>query len=121
MNSTKSESGVLSEYVRKNKNIIRSLHPIHSVCIYGPKKYDPLDKSLSSFGKNSCWEWLCNRDNVRNISIGIGFVGGATFCHYTEEKARVNYRYYKKIDTLVHGYKNNLINKKFLFLPEKRI
>ena len=52
--------------------------------------------------------------------LGIGFVGGATFCHYTEEKARVNYRYYKKIDTLVHGYKNNLINKKFLFFARKK-
>ena len=121
LNSTKSEAGILSEYIRKNENTVRSLHPIHSVCIYGPKKKQiPLNKSISSFGKNSCWDWLCNSENVRNVSIGIGFVGGATFCHYAEEKAKVNYRYYKKINTLVYDAKNHLIKKKFLFFARKR-
>ena len=26
---------------------------------------------------------------LEGISIGIGFVGGATFCHYSEEKVKV--------------------------------
>ena len=111
-----SESGSLSEYVRKNKKILRSLNPIHSIVIYGTKKKQiPLDRCCSSFGPDSSWEWLCKNKNVRNISIGIGFVGGSTFCHYSEEKSKVFYRKYKEIDTLVYDSKNKLIDKKFSF------
>ena len=38
LNRSVSESGSLSEYVRKNKKILRSLNPIHSIVIYGTKK-----------------------------------------------------------------------------------
>ncbi len=119
-NKSASESGSLSEFVRKNKKVVRSLNPIHSIIIYGKKKNKiPIDKSFSSFGPNSPWEWLCKNKSVRNISIGIGFVGGATFCHYSEEKAGVFYRNYKKINTLVYNQKNRLINKKFMFFSRK--
>ncbi len=121
LNRSASESGSLSEFVRKNKKILRSLNPIHSIIIYGPKKKQiPLDKCFSSFGPSSSWEWLCENKNVRNISIGIGFVGGATFCHYSEEKAKVFYRKYKEIDTLVYDSKNKLINKRFSFFARKK-
>jgi aminoglycoside N3'-acetyltransferase len=121
LNRSVSESGSLSEFVRKKKKIVRSLNPIHSIVIYGPKKYQiPIDKSFSSFGPNSSWEWLCKNKNVRNISIGIGFVGGATFCHYAEEKSKVFYRKYKKINTLIYNSKDKLINKKFIFFARKK-
>ena len=69
---------------------------------------------------HSSWEWLCKNKNVRNISIGIGFVGGSTFCHYSEEKSKVFYRKYKEIDTLVYDSKNKLIDKKFSFFARKK-
>ena len=63
---------------------------------------------------------MCKNKNVRNISIGIGFVGGSTFCHYSEEKSKVFYRKYKEIDTLVYDSKNKLIDKKFSFFARKK-
>ena len=121
LKKTISESGSLSEFVRKYKKNVRSLNPLHSIIIYGPKKNAiPLDKSPSSFGNNSSWEWLCENKNVRNISLGIGFVGGTTFCHYSEEKAKVSYRKYKKINTLVYDSKNKLIDRKFLFFERRQ-
>ena len=121
LNKTKGESGSLSEYVRKNLVNIRTLNPLHSICIYGPKKKQiPIDKCLSSFGKNSSWEWLCENKKVRNISLGIDLVGGATICHYPEEKAGVYYRKYEKIDTNVYNSKDKLLKKKFTFFARKK-
>jgi len=115
-NKSKGESGALSEYVRKNLSNIRSIHPLHSVCIYGPKKSKiPVNKCISSFGKNSSWEWLCKNKDVRNISLGIGLVGGATICHYPEEKLKVFYRSYKELITKVYDSKNKLVKKKFKY------
>jgi aminoglycoside N3'-acetyltransferase len=120
-NYSSSETGVLSEYVRKNDKVIRTIHPIHSVVVCGQQKTKvPIDKCLSSFGSDSCWEWFCKKDNVRNLSLGIGFVGGATFCHHAEEKANVWYRNYKNINTLVYDSKDKLVNKRFIYYDRKK-
>jgi len=94
-NNTKSESGVLTEFMRKLENTSRSINPFHSVCIEGPNK-DYLLNSISdsSFGTNSVFEKLYKL-NAYNLSIGSEFEGGATFCHYVEELLQVPYRFYK--------------------------
>ena len=94
--STKSESGSLTEYFRKKISLIRTIHPIHSVAIYGPNaKKIPKHNCSSSFGPGSTWEWFAKNKNVCNLSIGIGLDGGATICHYPEEKFKISYRYFK--------------------------
>ena len=101
-NHSKSECGSLTEYFRKNISAKRSIHPKHSVAIYGPNANKiPSHNCQSSFGKGSVWEWLCNRKDVCNISLGIGLNGGATICHYPEEKMKVQYREYKKFLTKI--------------------
>ncbi len=120
-NKSKGESGALSEYVRKNFSNVRSIHPVHSVCIYGPNKNKiPINKCISSFGKNSPWEWLCKNKDVRNISLGIGVAGGATIWHYTEEKLKVHYRSYNTIKTKVYDSKNKLVKKNFKYFARKK-
>jgi len=94
-NNTKSETGVLTEYMRKLENTSRSINPFHSVCIEGPNKDYLLNSvSDSSFGPNSIFEKLY-KSNAYNLSLGSEFEGGATFCHYVEELLQVPYRYYK--------------------------
>ena len=99
---TKSEMGAVTEFFRKEIADFRTLHPIHSVAISGPEAKE-LSKSISSssFGPNSIWKELSIRNDVCNISFGIGMVGGATFLHYVEEQAKVHYRSYVPINRKV--------------------
>ena len=117
---SQSKSGFFSEYFRKNISIRRTIHPIHSVSIFG-KKYNkiPEHKSLSSFGKNSTWEWICKSKNVSNLSIGVAVKGGATFLHYIEEFLKVNYRFNKKITGNIR-LKNKMVKKKIFYFARKR-
>lgn len=115
-----SNVGALSEYVRKNRKIDRSLNPIHSVCIFGKNKRIPTHYSKSSFCKGSTWDWLCNSKNVINLSLGIGLEGGATFLHVSEEKNNVNYRYYKKLNINVYNNKKKRVANKFYYYSRKR-
>ncbi len=117
--NSKSQSGILSEYFRKNVAKKRTIHPIHSVSIYGIKHNKvPNHNSNSSFGKGSTWDWLCNSKNVCNIGLGLNLHGGGTFCHYSEEKCKVNYRQYKNIDLKVISKKNILSKRKFTYFAK---
>lgn len=119
-NKTPSESGYLTEYLRKISKK-RTIHPIHSVSILGPKfKEIPDHNSPSSFGKNSTWEWLCENKHVRNLSIGSKFIEGATICHYPEEKLQVHYREYIKLKQKVFDKKNKQIKKTFFYFARKK-
>ena len=115
-NKTKSDAGVLSEYFRKNISNKRTIHPIHSVAIFGNKNSEiPDQKCESSFGTGSIWEWFCKNKNVCNIALGLNLDGGGTFCHYSEEKAQVGYRKYINLKSKVIN-KNNKILKKKIYL-----
>ncbi len=116
-----SNVGALSEFVRSKKKNKRSLNPVHSVCIFGPKKNIPIQYSRSSFGRGSTWEWLCKSKNVINISLGIGLNGGATFLHVAEEINKVNYRHYKKININIFDRKKKRLLQTSIILPERKI
>ena len=93
--SSRSETGALTEYFRNNVSNVRTLHPIHSVCVNGPDQNIYKDfRSKSSFGSGSAWQKLCQDEDVWNVSLGIGLIGGATFCHVAEEQMLVPYREY---------------------------
>ena len=78
--NTKSETGSLTEFFRDKISQKRTIHPIHSVSIFGPNYKDIPDHNCkSSFGLGSTWEWLSNNKNVCNLSMGIGLNGGAIF------------------------------------------
>ncbi|MDC0417235.1 AAC(3) family N-acetyltransferase [Candidatus Pelagibacter sp.] len=120
-NKSKSDSGILSEYFRKKISSVRTAHPLHSVCIFGKSKDEiPKNKSLSSFGKGSVWEWLCRSKDVCNLSFGLNLLGGATFCHYSEEFMNVNYRKYITINFLIQNKLNKKIKKKYLYFARKK-
>lgn len=110
---TKSETGVLTEYMRNISNGNRTLNPFHSVCIQGPQTDKLLESnSDSSFGKNSVYEKLY-QTNAYNLSIGSEFIGGATFCHYAEELFKVPYRFYKSFPGNVYDKNGQLVNSRF--------
>ena len=107
---SKSETGVLSEYMRKAAPNKRSINPFHSVCIEGPKTEFLLeDVPDSSFGEKSVYEKLYNL-GAYNLSLGSEFIGGATFCHYSEEVLKVPYRFYKYFPGNILDQNNKLVD-----------
>ena len=115
-NASKSESGSLTEYFRKNISSRRTVHPIHSVAIYGPgTKKIPNHNCKSSFGPGSTWEWFAKNKDVCNLSMGIGVDGGATIFHYPEEKSIVNYRVYNSFNVKIIGKNEKVSIKKFSY------
>tara|TARA_B100000941_G_C28419120_1_gene507792 strand:+ start:14 stop:787 length:774 start_codon:yes stop_codon:yes gene_type:complete len=113
---TKSETGSLTEFFRNTISLKRTIHPIHSVSIFGPNyKEIPDHNCKSSFGAGSTWEWLSNNKNVCNLSMGIGLNGGATICHYPEQKHKVDYRYFKFFKAKIIDKKKNLSERKYSY------
>ena len=111
--NSKSETGALTEYMRKLGPKNRSINPFHSVCIKGPQKDYLLDGiSDSSFGENSVYEKLYKL-GAYNLSLGSEFIGGATFCHYAEEILKVPYRFYKQFTGNITDQNDNKLEINF--------
>jgi aminoglycoside 3-N-acetyltransferase len=100
--STKSETGALTEFMRKQPDVIRTIHPFHSVVVQGSLR-DEFGKcqQLSSFGRGSPFD-LLHQAGAYNLSLGTDFEGGATFLHHTEEVRQVPYRMNKEFPGEVH-------------------
>jgi len=108
--NTKSETGVLTEHMRKLAPNKRSINPFHSVSIDGPQTDFLLENfSDSSFGEKSVYEKLYKL-GAYNLSLGSEFIGGATFCHYAEEALKVPYRFYKYFPGNIIDQDNNKVN-----------
>ena len=94
---TPSEMGVLTEYFRKLPEVQRTIHPLHSVAVFGKyADYFTSDVESSSFGPKSPFSKLVELESI-NVSVGTEFEGGATYLHYFEELANVHYRSYMRI------------------------
>jgi|694.fasta_scaffold134757_3 aminoglycoside 3-N-acetyltransferase len=117
---SKSETGILSEFFRKNISTKRTIHPVHSVSIFGKNANEIIDhNSESSFGKGSVWEWMCNNKDVCNLSLGVKLEGGATICHFPEEFVGVNYREFVHIKDKILGPGKKIIKRKFTYYGRK--
>ncbi len=110
---TPSDAGALTEYFRKQTGTIRTLHPFHSVSVFG-KEQDAFRqcKNLSSFGPGSPFDVLIQGDAV-NLSLGTEFEGGASYLHHAEEEAQVPYRFEKKFPGQVYDSHGELVEQTF--------
>ena len=117
--STPSKTGVLTERFRMRSGVLRSAHPIHSICAYG-KKADYLTKDIetTSFGEKSPFSKLIQM-NAINIALGAQFVGGATFLHYAEELLRVPYREFVPLGVGVYDMNGLEIDSEFYYFARK--
>ncbi|MBI5625554.1 MAG: AAC(3) family N-acetyltransferase [Elusimicrobia bacterium] len=91
LETTPSETGVLTEAFRKTPGVLRSLHPIHSVAAMGAGAAELAGSwCASSFGPGSAFEKLYDRD-AWLLCAGVG-AERLTFVHYVEEREQVPYR-----------------------------
>ena len=91
---TRGETGALNEFVRKELDSIRTIHPTHSFSIIG-KHSRELENYVgeTAFGTDSTLNKLVEL-GAQNISFGSGFIGGHSFLHVAEELQQVSYRSY---------------------------
>lgn len=103
---TPSQIGLFSEIFRLRKDTKRTNHPIFSFSIYGKNwKIYNRAKTETCFGKGTTFD-IFHSFNGKIITIGTTFENSATFLHYIEESASVNYRFNKKFLGKITNNKN---------------
>ena len=102
INKTHSEVGLASEIFRRMKNVIRSPHPIYSLCARGPLARDLMKhEGPTCWGKDTPFEQLVNRNSFC-LSIGTDLSRGNTLFHHFEEMKKVPYRHFKEFSGTVN-------------------
>jgi len=92
---TPSEQGVLSEYVRRHPDSIRSMHPLFSIAAIGPKARDICcTPARSAFGFGSPYQKLVEFDAL-HVFLGVD-VKKAAIVRYFEQVYGVPYCYTKE-------------------------
>jgi aminoglycoside N3'-acetyltransferase len=101
---TKSETGILSEEVRKRCDSLRTPHPVYSVAVMGMNKERFLNSDVKKcFGKDSFFD-LLHKENlgsgrIKFLTIGIVCPPKAiTYVHHIEKEMTVPYRYNKIVE-----------------------
>ncbi|ARJ56246.1 AAC(3) family N-acetyltransferase [Campylobacter cuniculorum] len=103
---SKSTMGILTEYFRRQKGVLRTNDPIFSFALWGAKSKEFLSENQSCFGENCVYESLY-KNNGKIVLFGTEHLG-YTFTHFIEEQARVSYRYFKEFRGILideHGQK----------------
>jgi aminoglycoside 3-N-acetyltransferase len=90
VDNSKSTVGVLTEFFRKQNDVIRTTHPNHSVAIWGRNKDKLFDVSKDTFNENSIFGRL-HKINGKIVFLGAPFQS-CTFIHYIEQMHKVPYR-----------------------------
>ncbi len=91
-----STTGALGNTALRRKDFKRTMHPMHSFCVWGKdKEYLCNMKNLNSFGEDSPFAYM-RKENVVQIMLGTDYQRSMTFVHYVEKKADVPYRFYKE-------------------------
>ena len=94
IDKTQSTVGALTEFFRKQPEVIRTTHPNHSVAIWGNNKHELSNIGKDTFDENSIFGKLHKLDG-KIVFFGAPFQS-CTFIHYIEQMHKVPYRYMKK-------------------------
>lgn len=91
--SSRSHMGALNEHFRKSPGVIRSADPLMSVAATGEDLDLVSNLGVQSTGKDSNFDKLNSRTNVRFLFLGVHPGDCFTYMHYLEWLAGVPYRY----------------------------
>lgn len=96
INNSKIMSGALAQASVKDKDFIRTVHPIYSNSIYGLNKELYAKQSLTTcFGGDSFFDIFSKRENSVVLMLGLNF-NGCTIYHYFDQKYNCKGRFLKK-------------------------
>lgn len=91
---TPSSMGLISEIFRRNKEVKRSLNPIHPLLAWGKEAESFLadhEQCKHSFGSGSPFEKLLHR-NAKILCFDVGFEF-ITFTHFVEDQVKDNFSF----------------------------
>ena len=91
---SKSTMGILTEFFRKMKGVVRTNDPIFSFAIWGAKTKDFLKDTPTCFGEGCVYDML-HKNNGKIVLFGTENLG-YTFTHFIEERLNINYRHFKE-------------------------
>ncbi len=91
--NSKSKMGVLNEYIRKLPGSVRSADPLMSVSLLGADTDLATGIGKESIGKDSTFDKLHHRKNVKFLFLGTGLGDCFTYMHYIEYFVKSHYRY----------------------------
>ena len=100
-----SKMGILNEFFRKQKDVIRSNDPLLSVALNGVDK-DLVERiGKSSIGANSTFDKIRHRKNVKFLFFGPKIGDCLTYMHYLEWLYSCDYRYDRSFigDVIING------------------
>lgn len=87
--------GVFSEYVRQQPAVLRTLHPMQSLAVAGRYAVDLAGRDTpSAFDPGSAFERMLELD-FKLLLLGAD-INAVAMLHYSEQRARVPYRFWKE-------------------------
>lgn len=100
--------GAFSEYIRQHPDSKRTLHPMQSVACNGKYAGDLAGRDTpSAFDDGSAYDRMLELD-FKLLLLGAN-VQSVSMLHYSEQRARVPYRYWKEFTGQIHtpsGWEN---------------
>jgi len=94
--------GVFSEFVRTQPSSLRTFHPLQSISINGFFASELVSRTTpGAFDPCSAFERMLELD-FKLLLLGAT-IDACSIIHYSEQKAGVPYRYWKKFSGLVNG------------------
>lgn len=91
---SRSETGLLADWILKSSGARRTPNPIFSFTVLGPKSEAIIScKNTTTFGADSIFDYF-EQANAAFIMLGCGWRNCTQF-HKYEEQAKVPYRYFK--------------------------
>ena len=114
--SSRSHMGALNEHFRKRDGVVRSADPLMSVAATGEDLDLVLNLGEQSTGRDSNFDKLNSRSNVRFLFLGVHPGDCFTYMHYLEWLAGVPYRYDRDFtgDVIDNGQTTTVTKKLFV-------
>ncbi len=119
--NSKSKMGALNEFIRKQPGTIRSVDPLMSVALIGKDIDIATGIGHESIGKDSTFEKLHHRDNVRFLFLGTRPGDCFTYMHYIEKFVNARYRYDRDFTGKITDGKNSYKDTFTLFVRYRNV
>ena len=116
LNNEPTYTGIFNELFRRDKKVIRSIHPRHSICGFGKYKLTILKdhhKCKYSCGKNSPFDRLRKLKNSKILTLGLpkGYISFLHWMDDIDQKKKLRNLYNKKPNIYKYYTKNRTIRK----------
>jgi len=105
VNESRSTVGALTEFFRKTEGVVRTIHPLFSVAIWGGNKEFLKNVSHDSFGIDSIFDKI-KKINSKMVAFGSTFSQSFTFIHHIEQIHGVPHRFIKTFEGIIRNGKS---------------